>query len=398
MKYTTVILAACIALVQAAPLVPHATNGKPIPDSYIVVLKSGQTANNFVPKFNSIGQRHNGRGQTKPKIIKEFKSFPGFHATINKAALKEIQASPEVEYIEQDAIITINAEQAKPPSWGLTRVSEQELDLTQPFVYDDAAGSGVTAYIVDTGIFVEHAEFKGRAKFGANFIQGSKDTDENGHGTHVAGTIGGTTYGVAKKVNLVGVKVLDAEGSGATSGVVSGMDWVAENATAGKSVVNMSLGGGKSKAIDDAAARLFAKNIPLIVAAGNDENVDACDGSPSGAKNALTVAASDKEDQTASFTSFGKCVEIFAPGVDITSSWIGGASAKNTISGTSMATPHVVGVAALYLAAGGLDTAQAVFDKLIETATVGKIQGELKGSPNKLVFSGNAGGGNSTRV
>ncbi|KAF9952933.1 hypothetical protein BGZ70_000423 [Mortierella alpina] len=382
MKYTTVILAACIALVQAAPLVPHATNGKPIPDSYIVVLKSGQTANNFAPKFNSIGQRHNGRGQAKPKIIKEFKSFPGFHATINRAALKEIQASPE----------------AKPPSWGLTRVSQQELDLTQPFVYDDAAGSGVTAYIVDTGIFAEHAEFKGRAKFGANFIQGSKDTDENGHGTHVAGTIGGTTYGVAKKVNLVGVKVLDAEGSGATSGVVSGMDWVAENAIAGKSVVNMSLGGGKSKAIDDAAARLFAKNIPLIVAAGNDENVDACDGSPSGAKNALTVAASDKEDQTASFTSYGKCVEIFAPGVDITSSWIGGASAKNTISGTSMATPHVAGVAALYLAAGGLDTAQALFDKLIETATEGKIQGELKGSPNKLVFSGNAGGGNSTRV
>ncbi|KAF9937853.1 hypothetical protein BGZ67_000795 [Mortierella alpina] len=367
MKYTTVILAACIALVQAAPLVPHATNGKPIPDSYIVVLKSGQTANNFVPKFNSIGQRHNGRGQAKPKILKEFKSFPGFHATINAAALKEIQASPEVDYIEQDAIITINAEQAKPPSWGLTRVSQKDLDLTQPFVYDDAAGSGVTAYIVDTGIYAEHSEFKGRAKFGANFIQGSEDTDENGHG------------------------------SGATSGVVSGMDWVAEHATAGKSVVNMSLGGGKSKAIDDAAGRLFAKNIPLIVAAGNDENVDACDGSPSGAQNALTVAASDKEDQTASFTSYGKCVEIFAPGVDITSSWIGGASAKNTISGTSMATPHVVGVAALYLAAGGLDTAQAVFDKLIETATEGKIQGELKGSPNKLVFSGNAGGGNSTR-
>ncbi|KAG0208802.1 hypothetical protein BGX28_000345 [Mortierella sp. GBA30] len=394
MKYT-VILAACIAMVQAAPLVSHAINGKPIPDSYIVVLKDGQNASNFIPKFNSIGQRHNGLG-AKPKIVREFQAIPGFHATFNQAALKEIQASPEVDYIEQDAIISINAQQAKPPSWGLTRVSEQDLDLSKPFVYNDAAGSGVTAYIVDTGIYAEHSEFKGRAKFGANFIQGSKDTDENGHGTHVAGTIGGTTYGVAKKVNLVGVKVLDAQGSGATSGVVAGMDWVVQNAAAGKSVVNMSLGGGKSKAIDDAAGRLFAKNIPLIVAAGNDANIDACNGSPSGAKNTFTVAASDKTDQTASFTSYGKCVEIFAPGVDITSSWIGGANAKNTISGTSMATPHVVGVAALYLSQGGLDTAQALFDKLTSTATADKIQGELKGSPNKLVFSG-AAGGNSTR-
>ncbi|CAO3572836.1 unnamed protein product [Mortierella alpina] len=395
MKYT-IILAACIALVQAAPLVSHAVNGKPIPDSYIVVLKDGQTASNFAPKFNTIGQRHNARGGAQPKIIRQYKAIPGFHATFNAAALKELQASPEVEYIEQDAIITIKAEQAKPPSWGLTRVSQQELDLTKPYVYNDAAGSGVTAYIVDTGIFAEHGDFKGRAKFGANFIEGSKDTDENGHGTHVAGTIGGTEYGIAKKANLVGVKVLDAEGSGATSGVVAGMDWVAENAAAGKSVVNMSLGGSKSKAIDDAAGRLFAKNIPLIVAAGNDENADACDGSPSGAENTFTVAASDNKDQTASFTSFGKCVEIFGPGVDITSAWIGGADAKKTISGTSMATPHVVGVAALYLAEGGLDTAQALFDKLTSTATADKIQGELKGSPNKLVFSGGAGG-NSTR-
>ncbi|KAI7821186.1 peptidase S8/S53 subtilisin kexin sedolisin [Gamsiella multidivaricata] len=168
------------------------------------------------------------------------------------------------------------------------------------------------------------------------------------------------------------------------------MDWVAQNATPGKSVVNMSLGGGKSQAIDDAAGRLFAANIPLIVAAGNDENQDACDGSPSGAANTLTVAASDNTDTTASFTSYGSCVEIFGPGVDITSSWIGGANAKNTISGTSMATPHVVGVAALYLSQGGIDSAQALFDKLTSTSTPDKIQGDLKGSPNKLVYNGGA--------
>ncbi|KAG0249681.1 hypothetical protein BG011_009037, partial [Mortierella polycephala] len=386
MKYT-IIIAACIALVQAAPLVPHATNGKPIADSYIVVLKGGQTSTGFMPKFNNIARRQNGRG-AKPKVVRKFEHFPGFAATFNQATLKELQANPEVAYIEQDAIIRISGQQENPPSWGLTRVSQKDLDLTKPFVYNDLAGSNVTAYVVDTGVYIEHSEFGGRATWGANFIQGSEDTDENGHGTHVAGTIGGTTYGVAKKVSIVGVKVLDAQGSGATSGVVAGMDWVAKNAKAGKSVVNMSLGGGKSQAIDDAAAQLFEKNIPLIVAAGNDETVDACDGSPSGAANAFTVAASDNKDMTASFTSFGKCVEIFGPGVDITSSWIGGKDAKNTISGTSMATPHVVGVAALYLAEGSLETAQALFDKLASTATSGKITGDLKGSPNKLVFSG----------
>lgn len=390
MKYT-LIIAAVVALVQAAPLVPHATSGKPIPGKYIVVLKDGQTTADFAPKFDNIASRHNGRG-SKPTISRKYESFPGFAALLNDAALKELQASPEVDYIEQDAIVHISGSQSSPPSWGLTRVGQQDLDVSQPYAYPDSAGASITAYIVDTGVFANHTDFGGRATFGANFVEGSADTDENGHGTHVSGTIGGTTYGVAKKVSIVGVKVLDAQGSGATSGVVAGMDWVAKNAVAGKSVVNMSLGGGKSKAIDDAAGRLFAKNIPLIVAAGNDENMDACDGSPSGAQNTFTVAASDIKDVTASFTSFGKCVEIFGPGVDITSAWIGSPSAKKTISGTSMATPHVVGVAALYLGAdSSLTTAQALFDKLTSTATEGKITGDLKGSPNKLVFNGGAG-------
>ncbi|KAF9420704.1 hypothetical protein BGZ76_004058, partial [Entomortierella beljakovae] len=210
----------------------------------------------------------------------------------------------------------------------------------------------------------------------------------NGHGTHVAGTIGGTKYGVAKKVSIVGIKVLDAEGSGSTSGVVAGMDWVAARAVAGKSVVNMSLGGGKSTAINDAAQRLYNANIPLIVAAGNSATTDACTGSPSGAANTYTVAASDDTDSVAYFTSYGTCVEIFGPGVDITSAWIGSSSATNTISGTSMATPHVVGVAALYLSFNSLPTAQSVFDKLTSTATLNKITGNLKGSPNRLVYNG----------
>ncbi|KAI8594221.1 subtilisin-like serine protease-like protein PR1A [Dissophora ornata] len=321
---------------------------------------------------------------------RKYDSFPGFAATVNQAALKEILAADEVAYVEQDAIIAIKGSQSSPPSWGLTRVSERNLGLTASYLYNDAAGQGVTAYVVDTGVYAGHSDFGGRASMGANFISGSSNTDENGHGTHVSGTIGGTKYGVAKKVKIVGVKVLDADGSGSTSGVVAGMDWVAKHAVAGKSVVNMSLGGSKSQALNDAAARLYAANIPLIVAAGNDETEDACDGSPSGAPNTYTVAASDKNDKVASFSSFGSCVEIFGPGVGITSTWIGSSTASNTISGTSMATPHVVGVAALYLSFNSLPTAQSVFNKLTQTATAGKIKGSLKGSPNVLVFNGAA--------
>ncbi|KAI1297109.1 hypothetical protein EDD11_007233 [Mortierella claussenii] len=386
MKYT-ILIAACIALVQAAPLINN--GGKPIADSYIVVLKDGHSADSFQPKFDDIARRQNGRGR-KPTISRKYQNIPGFAATVSQAALKEILAADEVEYVEQDAIITLQGSQTSPPSWGLTRVSERDLDLTKPYLYNDAAGQGITAYVVDTGVYAAHSDFGGRATFGANFVSGSANTDENGHGTHVSGTIGGTKYGVAKKVSIVGVKVLDADGSGSTSGVVAGMDWVAQRAVAGKSVVNMSLGGGKSKAIDDAAGRLFKANIPLIVAAGNSATTDACTGSPSGAANTYTVAASDKTDTAASFTSYGSCVEIFGPGVGITSAWIGSTSATNTISGTSMATPHVVGVAALYLSFNSLPTAQSLFDKLTSTATPNKIKGNLKGSPNRLVFNGAA--------
>ncbi|KAF9282429.1 hypothetical protein BGZ74_002154 [Mortierella antarctica] len=383
MKYT-ILLAAVVALVQAAPLINN--GGKAIADSYIVVLKEGQTVANFQAKFDDIARRQNGRGR-KPTIGRKYKAFAGFSATVNAAALKEILAADEVEYVEQDTIITLQGSQASPPSWGLTRVSQRNLDLTQPFNYNDAAGQGVTAYVVDTGVFIEHSDFEGRASWGANFIDGSEDTDENGHGTHVAGTIGGTKYGVAKQVEIVGVKVLDAEGSGSTSGVIAGMDWVAANAVPGKSVVNMSLGGSKSTALNAAAGRLYAKNIPLIVAAGNSATTSACSQSPAGAANAYTVAASDKYDRVASFSSYGTCVEIFGPGVGITSAWIGSTTATNTISGTSMATPHVVGVAALYLSFNSIPTAQGLFDKLTATATPNKITGNLKQSPNKLVYA-----------
>ncbi|KAG0018404.1 hypothetical protein BGZ82_000453 [Podila clonocystis] len=385
MKYTFLITT-FLAIAHAAPIVSNA--GKPIPGSYIVVLKDGSTVAGFESTFDEIAKRQNSRGGRKPSINRKYDSFAGLAVTVDAAALKEISASDEVAYVEQDAVMTIFGSQSSPPSWGLTRVSQRSLQLSQPYVYNDAAGEGVTAYVVDTGVYIDHSEFESRATWGANFVHGSSDEDEHGHGTHVAGTIGGANYGVAKKVNIVAVRVLDAQGSGALSGVIAGMDWVAKNAVPGKSVVNMSLGGSKSLAINDAAGRLYAANIPLIAAAGNSASTAACDQSPAGAVNTFTVAASDRHDRTASFTSYGSCVEIFAPGVDITSSWIGSTTAINTISGTSMATPHVVGVAALYLSFNSIPTAKGLFDKLTQTATPNAIKGTLRGSPNRLLFNG----------
>ncbi|KAG0341386.1 subtilisin-like serine protease [Podila minutissima] len=401
MKYT-ILIAAVMVLVQAAPLINNGS--KAIPNSYIVVLKEGNTAATFQPKFNDIAKRQNGHGH-KLTIHRTYSNIPGFAATINAAALEEILASDEgaqtsppppvitlqgAQTSPLPPVITLQGTQTSPSSWGLTRVSQHDLDLTKPYLYNDAAGQGITAYVIDTGVYVSHSDFGHRATFGANFVSGSADTDEHGHGTHVSGIIGGTKYGVAKKVDIVGVKVLDANGDGSVSDVIAGMEWVAARAVPGKSVVNMSLGTEKlpSPAINRAALLLYEANIPLIVAAGNGG--DACNISPAGAPNTYTVAASDELDTPAYSTSYGSCVEIFAPGKRINSAWIGSTTANNTISGTSMASPYVAGVAALYLSFNSLPTAQSVFDKLTSTATLNKINGNLMGSPNHLVFNGAA--------
>ncbi|KAF8941247.1 subtilisin-like serine protease [Haplosporangium gracile] len=387
MKYA-ILIVAIIAAVQAAPLVVPSGNQRLIPDSYIVVLKDNAAAPAFKTKFDGIAKKYNGRGRA-PEIHREYTAIPGFHASFDAATLKAIQAHPDVAYVEQDAVVTIQASQSPVPSWGLTRVSERDLNLSSPYYYNDLAGSGVTAYVIDSGIYAEHNDFGGRATFGANFISGSANTDENGHGTHVAGTIGSTTFGVAKKVKIVGVKVLGADGKGSNSGIIAGMDWVAARAVPGKSVVNMSLGGGYSKAVNDAAGRLYAKDIPLFIAAGNSAN-DACNNSPASAPGTYTVGSIDSKGYPAWDTSYGSCVQIFGPGVEIISTWIGGPWAYNTDSGTSMATPHVAGVAALYIAQGGLNTAQSVFDKLTATSTKNVVKGNLNGTPNLLVYNGGA--------
>ncbi|KAG0252056.1 hypothetical protein BGZ95_006725, partial [Linnemannia exigua] len=402
MKYPLAILA-LVAAVQAAPLLAPAANQRVIPDSYIIVLNpdmhaltnngSSVTATAFKNKFDALAKNHNGRnGGPTPAIHREYTTaLSGFHATLDATTLKAIQADPDVAYIEQDSVVNALASQPNPPAtWGLVRISQHAKDLTKPYYYNNLAGTGVTAYIIDTGILASHVEFQGRASNGANFVSGSPNTDENGHGTHIAGIVGAVTYGVAKKVKLVGVKVLDKQGAGAVSGVVAGMDWVATQAqqgAPGKSVVNMSLGGGSSAAVNNAAQHIFAY-APLFAAAGGSGPGTGCNTSPAGAPNVYTVATTDANDAVASFSSTGPCVEIFAPGVGIKSTWIGSNTATNTLSGSSMSAGFATGAAALFAAQGGLTTSQSIYNKLSSECTTGLITGNLGGAPNCLLYNG----------
>jgi subtilisin family serine protease len=265
--------------------------------------------------------------------------------------------------------------------WGLDRLDAAS-GLDQSYTYNHT-GKGVTAYIIDTGVDPSDSDFGGRASVAFD-ATGGDGKDCNGHGTHVAGTVGGTKYGVAKDVTLKAVRVLDCQGSGTDADVVAGMDWVAQNAQK-PAVANMSLGGGKSATIDAAAKKLTDAGVFLAVAAGND-GADACGGSPSGADGVLAVAAEDKTDASASFTNYGKCVKVYAPGVDITSDWLGGGT--NTISGTSMATPHVVGVAALYKEANGDGSQTTVTDWITAHAVKDAVTGVPAGTPNLLLNTG----------
>jgi subtilisin family serine protease len=268
-----------------------------------------------------------------------------------------------------------------PPSWGLDRIDQVDLPLDKSFTYGGDADD-VTVYVIDTGVEATHPAFGGRVSGGYDVVDGDDDpADENGHGTHVAGTIGGAEFGVAKGVRIVPVRVLDADGSGSTAGVIEGVDWVAEHHH-GLSVANMSLGGKADAAMDLAVQAAIRSGVPFAVAAGNNAD-DAALRSPSRVPEAITVAASDKTDRQATFSSYGAVVDLFAPGVDITSAWIGGGT--KTISGTSMATPHVTGAVALYLSAHPDATPADAATAIVDTATRGKIDGIATDTVNLLL-------------
>jgi len=301
----------------------------------------------------------------------------------------------DIEYVEKNGRVQILGSQPNPPSWGLARIAQQKgFNPSAPFLYPNSAGKGVTVYVIDTGVHA-HPDFNGRASTVKSFVDGDPSLEDgHGHGTHVSGTIASTTYGIAKNAIIKGVKVLNAQGSGTYAGVIAGIDYVGQQANPGDSkilVANMSLGGGKSQAVDDAIKTASDRGVFFAVAAGNNYKQDACSLSPAGAPAAFAVAASDNTDTLASFSNVGKCVKIIAPGVSITSTWNNGGT--NSISGTSMASPHVAGVAALVV--GGSTTKLSVADvgkALQDKSTRDQIKGLDAGTVNYLLYDGGEAG------
>ncbi len=349
-----------------------------IPGQYIVVfdLEAGNAE-----VEHAIGQ---ARGQGAEIHYRYEHAFKGFAATLPEQALQGLQHNPHVLYIEANQTVTADTDQVNPPSWGLDRIDQRALPLNAKYTYN-FTGTGVNAYIIDTGILPTHVDFGGRAFVAYDAVgDGQNGIDCNGHGTHVAGTVGGTTYGVAKGVKLYAVRVLDCSGSGTNAGVIAGVDWVTANHV-DPAVANMSLGGTASDAVDLAVNNSITAGVTYSVAAGNNKR-DACKFSPARVPAALTTAATTNTDTRASYSNYGVCVDLFAPGSGITSAWIGSTTATNTISGTSMATPHVTGVAALYLQAHPTALPAAVATAIKSNATLNVVL-DPKGSPNLLLYS-----------
>jgi subtilisin family serine protease len=314
----------------------------------------------------------------------------GFSVRMPEGMANAMSRNPNVAYVEEDAVVTVSATQSN-ATWGLDRIDQRALPLSGTFSYTNT-GNGVKAYIIDTGIRKSHAEFGGRVLDGKDSIDNALPADDcNGHGTHVAGTVGGNAYGVAKGVTLVAVRVLDCNGSGTTAGVIAGVDWVtADHAAGAPAVANMSLGGGASSSLDTAVKNSIADGVSYAVAAGNGNIIgiaeDACKKSPARVPEAITIGATDKADKKASWSNYGNCVDFFAPGVSITSAWYTNDTATNTISGTSMATPHVAGVAALYLQSNTTASPQQVRDALFNATTKGVVTSS-KTTNNHLLFT-----------
>jgi subtilisin family serine protease len=374
---------AAAAMTSAAPdEAPAPVAGALIEDSYIVVLKDSDVSKKQVRSAASSLVQEYG-GEVRHSYTNAVR---GFSASMSAEQAERLEADPSVAYVEQNRVMTASDTQSPVPSWGLDRIDQESLPLDDSYTYGNS-GSGVTAYIIDTGILNSHEDFGGRAVSGTDTVDGDDDaTDCAGHGTHVAGTVGGSAYGVAKDVSLVGVRVLDCSGSGSFDGVIAGIDWVTADHEAGEpAVANMSLGGGFSQAVNDAVSAAVADGVTFALAAGNDYAADACDGSPSSTPEAITVGATEDTDARAVYSNIGSCVDIFAPGTDITSAWYTGDSDTNTISGTSMATPHVAGAAALVLGGNPSATPAEAGDALTGAAVPDAVTDPGTGSPNLLL-------------
>lgn len=378
----------CAAIFISAPVRTQAKKDKfrrtpnKIENRYIVVLDDSVVGErglfSIAPYVaEELSNSHGG----KLKNVYQ-NALNGFAVEMSEAAAQRLSEDFRVAFVEEDGIVTADVTQSG-ATWGIDRIDQRNRPLSGTYTYN-FTGAGVRAYVIDTGIRTTHNEFGGRASNVFDAFGGS-GADCNGHGTHVAGTIGGSTYGVAKSSMPRGVRVLDCNGSGSNSGVISGVDWVRLNFIA-PAVANMSLGGGVSSALDTAVNNLSNAGVPIAVAAGNS-NADACGSSPARAANAITVGSTTSTDARSSFSNFGTCLDLFAPGSSIVSSWFSSNTATATLSGTSMASPHVAGVAALYKQANPSASATTVRNAIVNGATTNVVTGAGTGSPNRLLYS-----------
>ena len=353
---------------------------KAIPGHYIVVLDMDK-AEDTSPGL----QVANELADTYGALVTDFYSsaLTGFSAQMTEEQALKLSEDPSVRFVEEDSVMEINATQNNPP-WGLDRIDQRDRPLSATYSYT-ATGSGVNAYIIDTGIRRTHTQFGGRAFVGFDAIgDGRNSSDCNGHGTHVAGTVGGSTVGVAKSVRLFAVRVLGCNGSGSNSGVIAGVDWVTANHTK-PAVANMSLGGGASTALDTAVRNSIAAGVTYTVSAGNS-NVNASNSSPARVAEAITVGSSTTSDARSSFSNFGSVVDIFAPGSGILSAWFTSDTAGATLSGTSMASPHVAGVAARFLQSNPGASPATVRNAIVNDSTTNRLTGIPTGTANRLLF------------
>ena len=357
-------------------------NANKIENNYIVVLNNdviGEEGTFSIAPYiaSELSLTHNG------KLKHTYQhALNGFAVEMSPADAEALSQDFRVAYVEEDGVVTADATQSNPP-WGLDRIDQRNLPLNAIYTFN-WTGSGVRVYVIDTGIRTSHSQFGGRASNVFDAFGGS-GADCHGHGTHVSGTVGGSTFGVAKSALLRGVRVLDCSGNGSNSGVIAGIDFVRTNGIQ-PAVANMSLGGGASSAVDTAVNNLHNAGVTVVVAAGNN-NTNACNSSPARAPNAVTVGSITQSGSRSSFSNFGTCLDIFAPGSGILSSWFTSNTATATLSGTSMASPHVAGAAALYKQANPGASPTTIRNALVNNATTNVVGNPGTGSPNRLLYT-----------
>jgi len=365
----------------AMPTLASATPGTRSSVRYIVATTSSSAVTGAADQVRQRG----GRVQSVYSSV-----LHGFSATMTPAQARRLAAEDQVQSVVRDVIFTSSSSSRRTsvqarPTWGLDRIDQRSATGDKTYLYD-TTGRGVTAFVLDTGIRSQHSQFGGRVSSGYDFVDGDRvASDCNGHGTHVAGTIGGSTYGAAKGVHYVAVRVMNCEGEGWVSDIIAGLDWVVAHRPAGPSLVNLSLGGDAYPALDQAVERTVAAGIPVVVAAGNSGG-DACDESPARAPHAITVAATDASDDRPYWSNYGRCIDLFAPGVGIRSASNTSNSSTEVMSGTSMAAPHVTGVVARYLQAYPVATPAQVSTALLSAATRDKVK-DTDGSPNRMLYA-----------